>query len=211
MNRKDRYRNKKRTILTWPEDGFLSKFFYVLFYPFYLIYYIIMPNILYNPEIIKVLIGIIFTFLFFLLYAFLLTRIQEDLVLNFKIKPQLIGLFNSIFYSLSFAIYCNNFARTNGSSEEVNIFLTIQELSIYKFTFLVSCIGIFYWVSSGQLLDSPKLNTMIFLSFCLVMFLMVLSVLVHVTGLWKKRGCKWLIGAGYCLFFGVFVAINVYF
>ena len=99
--------NTKKGILTWPR-GYMERLMYVIFYPFYLLYWLVMPNIMHNPEIIKVrlllhqvLIGILFSFLFFIGYAYLLTKIQEDLIFNFAIKPHLLSLFNAIFYSLS--------------------------------------------------------------------------------------------------------------
>ena len=90
---------KKLSILTWP-DTLLSQIIYVVLYPFHLLYWIIMPNIYHKPEIIKVLIGILFSFLIFIAYAFVLTKIQEDLIFNFAIKPHVAAIFNSLFYTL---------------------------------------------------------------------------------------------------------------
>ena len=37
----------------WPR-GFMERLMYVIFYPFYVLYWLVMPNIMHNPEIIKV-------------------------------------------------------------------------------------------------------------------------------------------------------------
>ncbi len=96
----------KKSILTWP-DKCIDRAVYVIFYPFLLLYWLLLPNIMHKPAIIKVvaaqqvLIGILFSFILFVFFAFFLTRLQEDLIFNFKIKPHLVAVFNSLMYTFS--------------------------------------------------------------------------------------------------------------
>ncbi len=46
-------KNKKESILTWPQ-GLFNQIVYVVLYPFHLVYWLVMPNIYDKPEIIKV-------------------------------------------------------------------------------------------------------------------------------------------------------------
>lgn len=47
------HKKEKQSILTWPK-GLFNQIVYVILYPFHLIYWLVMPNIYYKPEIIKV-------------------------------------------------------------------------------------------------------------------------------------------------------------
>lgn len=89
------------SILTWPKECG-ERTLYVIFFPFYVIYWAIMPNLLYKPRISKVLMGIVLGFLFFIAFAAILTFLQEDLIFNFKIKPNLFSIFNSLIYNISY-------------------------------------------------------------------------------------------------------------
>lgn len=44
---------KKESILTWPTGKF-NRAVYIILYPFHLLYWLIMPNLMHQPEIIKV-------------------------------------------------------------------------------------------------------------------------------------------------------------
>jgi hypothetical protein len=200
---------KKVSILTWPETC-LERLSYIFFFPFYLLYWIIMPNILWNPEIIKVLIGILLCFLFFIGFAFVLTKIQEDLIFNFAIKPHLLAVFNAVFYTLSFLIYSISYARANSSSGEVNFFLTIQEMTIFKFTFLVAANGLLYMFQDMQFLTAPKFTTLILGSFAFIILTQLLGAFLNFTGIWTKSCSRIPVALLYILLFIAFIGVNVY-
>lgn len=199
----------KQSILDWP-NTIMGRIVYVIFYPFYLLYWLTMPNILKNPEIIKVLIGILFSFIYFIGFAFVLTSIQQDLIFNFKIKPQILAVFNSIFYSLSFLMYSYDYARKNSSMDGVNFFLTIQEMTIFKFTFLIFLNGVTTYLT-GDLTISLKIETLLIVSFASVVGIHIIAFFLNMTGLWLKPCMKIPVAIIFMLFYLAFLGMNYYF
>jgi hypothetical protein len=199
----------KENILDWPQS-FMARVVYIIFFPFYVLYWLTMPNILRKPEIIKVLIGILFSFLYFIGFAYVLTSIQQDLVFNFKIKPQILAMFNSMFYSLSFLMYSYDYARKNSSMDGVNFFLTIQEMTIFKFTFLIFINGMTTYIT-GDLRISLKVETLIIMAFATVIGIHLVAFFLNLTGLWLKPCMKIPVAIIFMLLYVIFLGMNYYY
>lgn len=140
----------------------------------------------------------------------MLTKIQEDLIFNFAIKPHFAAIFNSLFYTLSFFIYSVSFIRTNTTNDDVNMFLTLQELTIFKFTFLVAVNGLLYVFTSNQFLMLAKFKLMISLAFCFVIVLQLKAVLLNLCGLLTKSWMRVPVGVLFILIYLGFIALNIY-
>ena len=199
----------RQSVLDWPST-FVGRVVYVIFYPYYVLYWLTMPNILKNPEIIKVLIGILFSFLYFIGFAFVLTSVQQDLIFNFRIKPQILAMFNSIFYSLSFLMYSYDYARKNSSMDGVNFFLTIQEMTIFKFSFLIFLNGVATYIT-GDLRISLKVETLLIIAFGVIVGIHVIAFFLNLTGLWLKPCMKIPVAAIFMLMYVLFLGLNYYF
>lgn len=196
------------SILTWPKECG-EKTLYVIFFPFYVIYWAIMPNLLYKPRISKVLMGILIGFLIFIGFAAILTFLQEDLIFNFKIKPNLFSLFNSLIYNISYPSLNASFlfygVKVKELDSDFNFLLTIQEMSIFKFTILLFINYLVGAIAGGDPIDFvPALFIMLIFSIATVIFLQIFSILVDLVGGWKC--CT---GYIYFVIFLGFVGVNI--
>lgn len=155
------------------------------------------------------LIGILFSFLFFIGFAFVLTRIQEDLIFNFAIKPHFAAIFNSLFYTLSFFIYSVSLVGAGEGNDDINMFLTLQELSIFKFTLLVALNVLLYAFVTIEFVMLPKFKLLITMAFLFVVSMQLIAVLLNATKLWTKPWMRVPTGAFFILIYLCFVGLNV--
>lgn len=205
-NEKKRASHQKKTILTWP-TGWLDRVLYVVFFPFYLVYYLTMPNIFVEPEIIKTILGILISFGYFILFAFLLNQLQFDLTYGWKIKPHLLAIFASFFYTLSYLVY--GFQYADNGNEYSSFFLTVQEMTIFKYSLFYAINGLIT-VLTGDMPRTDKMLTLMTISYLFVVGFTVMAQIFNVTKLWYVSAMRYPLGILYLLLYVGFVAINVY-
>ena len=234
---RDHKHNKDASILTWPH-GIVRQVVYVIFYPFFLIYRVTLPNIFSTPEIIKTVVCVIIVLAYFVLYAFLINQVELDLTFTFRIKPHNLSILNSIFYTLSYMIYTYEYVRdlkkashnkekeehpqTPNSKEKakmashkdsqdggVNFFLTVQEMTIFKYSLLYSINGLITVVTVDMVMNS-KILTLLSISYIFVMGFTLISLLLNVSKLWFIKFLKYPIALLYLAAFAGFITINIY-
>lgn len=95
------------------------------------------------------------------------------------------------------------------SITDVNIFLTLQELTIFKFTFLVSVNALLYLLTDITFIVPSKFKGLIVLAFLFIIGLHVLALFLNVTKLWLKPWMRIPTGIIFILFYLGFIAVNV--
>lgn len=110
----------------------------------------------------------------------------------------------------SFLIYSVSFVNASGSSNDVNIFLTIQELTIFKYTFLVGINALSYVFTDITFVVTRKFKTLLVVGFMFIIGMHVLAILLNATKLWLKPGMRVPVGILFILFYLGFIGINVY-
>ena len=92
----------------------------------------------------------------------------------------------------------------------MSFFLTLQEMTIFKFSFLVAINAFLYLIMDAQLVLTPKFTTLLLFSFLFLVGIQILAVFLNVTTLWTRNCSRIPLGILFMLLFVCFVAVNVY-
>jgi len=181
--------------------GLLGKIYKIIFFPTIALLHGVMPNIKTKPDLRKVLLSSIMIIIFSMFFCYGIYKLEAELIMAYNLKIHIVGLINGVLLGASFFFY-----SLSDETAEANLFITCQEFTIYKFSFLfgIACL-ILYLRGSGIEVHNPF---MLLVGLGVIMFFQVIALLYSFC---TKFNWRWQIGLLFVMLYPLIIAIDILF
>lgn len=162
--------------------GKCERILFIIFFPIHIITYYCLPNIRYKPSLSKIQITCIFLFVLQVLFAVGMYANIMVFARAYRIKMTICGFVTGLMGNLGYVAYS---FKIRNKSPDFNFFISAQEFSIFRLSFVFGLVEIINYTMIHSRLDfNTKITAYIYIG--LVVSINILAVLYNlcVKGMW---------------------------